>query len=179
MVKRAAKTSSWTNFNTDRLCGLRTRLTAYFRRSGYDPFDAEDLTQDVFLKMTNVVAVREQLQDGYVFTIARNLQRDERRRARVRLRYDSSVESDGDLLTSGGSDAPDAERVLIGKEEAGLLIDGLSELPERTRRIFLLYRLEGYAQRDIAQKLGISVSAVEKNVARAMLHLLKKVDREK
>ncbi len=39
-------------------------------------------------------------------------------------------------------------------------------------------RLEGLSQREIAVKLGLSVSAVEKNVAKAMLHLLTKMEQD-
>jgi RNA polymerase sigma-70 factor (ECF subfamily) len=50
-------------------------------------------------------------------------------------------------------------------------IAALQKLPERTRDIFVLRRIEGHAYRDIASKYGISVSAVEKHMVRAVQHL--------
>jgi RNA polymerase sigma-70 factor (ECF subfamily) len=47
----------------------------------------------------------------------------------------------------------------------------LLSLPERTRTIFVLSRLEGCGYREIGSRLGISVSAVEKQMARATHHL--------
>ncbi len=49
--------------------------------------------------------------------------------------------------------------------------DLLSALPERTRHIFLLYRLEKMRRAEIASLFGISVSGVEKHIARAVARL--------
>jgi RNA polymerase sigma factor (sigma-70 family) len=48
---------------------------------------------------------------------------------------------------------------------------GLNELSPRTREIFLMHRLDGLKYLEIADMLSISVSAVEKHVARAMKFL--------
>jgi RNA polymerase sigma factor (sigma-70 family) len=50
---------------------------------------------------------------------------------------------------------------------------GLEELAPRTREIFLMYRLEDLKCREIARRIGISESAVEKHIAKAMLFLTK------
>jgi RNA polymerase sigma factor (sigma-70 family) len=47
----------------------------------------------------------------------------------------------------------------------------LLELPERTRQIFVLRRLEGLSYFEIGRRLGVSVSAVEKHMQRAVRHL--------
>ena len=54
----------------------------------------------------------------------------------------------------------------------------LLELPERTRVIFVLRRLEGMRLNDIAKRLGISVSAVEKHMQRAITHIMRRIDFE-
>jgi RNA polymerase sigma-70 factor (ECF subfamily) len=69
------------------------------------------------------------------------------------------------------SEEIDPERVLCGKEELRAATTALLSLPERTRTVFILRRLEGYRYRDIAAHLGISVSAVEKHMVRAIHHL--------
>ncbi len=78
----------------------------------------------------------------------------------------------------GVVDAPavdwqDPERILAGRQALGEVRQVLDSLPERTRTIFVLYRLEGLSRRDIADAHGISVSAVEKHIATAMKALLK------
>ena len=179
MTKRTGTTTAWPDFSETRLNLLRKRLTAFFRRSGHSMCDAEDLAQDVFARLASSAQSPTRKLDGYVFTIARNLQRDNVRRLQVRTKNGRSVDQDVYPLVHEGSDALDAERVLINREEADRLFEGLAELPERTREIFLLYRLDGVSQREIAAHLGVSISTVEKNVAKAMLHLLQKLGRDK
>ena len=53
----------------------------------------------------------------------------------------------------------------------------LDELAPRTREIFLMHRVEGYSCAHIAQHFGISLSAVEKHIARAVLSLMDVVER--
>lgn len=67
------------------------------------------------------------------------------------------------------------ERVLSGKREFEQLIEALAELPERTRQIFVLYHLENLRQKEIANRLGMPVSTLEKHLARANKHLLKRL----
>jgi RNA polymerase sigma factor (sigma-70 family) len=65
----------------------------------------------------------------------------------------------------------DPERVLIGKDTLREFLKGLETLGERTRDIFILARIEHMHQRDIAKLFGISVSAVEKHIVKALGHL--------
>jgi RNA polymerase sigma-70 factor (ECF subfamily) len=67
------------------------------------------------------------------------------------------------------------ERVLLGKEALVRATAVLLELPERTRMVFVMRRLEGMRYLDIAARLGISVSAVEKHMTRAMAHLVSRM----
>jgi DNA-directed RNA polymerase specialized sigma24 family protein len=52
------------------------------------------------------------------------------------------------------------------------LEDGMALLPDRTRRILLSRRIDGVGYREIADAEGMSISAVEKQVARATLTLM-------
>ena len=63
------------------------------------------------------------------------------------------------------------ERVLLARETLAEVLGALAELEDRTRDIFILSRLENLPQREIAALYGISVSAVEKHVAKAVLFL--------
>jgi RNA polymerase sigma factor (sigma-70 family) len=63
------------------------------------------------------------------------------------------------------------ERVLLSEESLNDVLRTLSELGERTRDIFILFRLERMKQKDIAALLGIAQSTVEKHVMRAVMHL--------
>ena len=67
---------------------------------------------------------------------------------------------------------PSPERVLNSQEELQELEKSLQELPPLCRTAFLLRRVEGLSQKDVAEKLGISVKTVEKYMARSVRFLI-------
>lgn len=71
----------------------------------------------------------------------------------------------------GSEDAPLQDEVLAARARLTRVREGLSRLPPRTREVLLMHRLENYKYREIAERLGISQSAVEKHIAKAMLFL--------
>ena len=66
---------------------------------------------------------------------------------------------------------PSAETVLLAKERTARLSVGLGRLTEKTRQVFLAHRIEGMSYQEIARRQGLSVSTVEKHVAKAVLLL--------
>ena len=61
--------------------------------------------------------------------------------------------------------------MLQGRQALATVLKALKQLPERTRTIFILFRLEGIRQREIADLLGVSVRTVELHVIKASVHL--------
>jgi RNA polymerase sigma factor (sigma-70 family) len=155
----------------------RKALERFLRARCGDAGEAEDLVQDIWLKLSSAPGpIAEPL--AYLYRMADNLVLDRRRSAMRRERRDDSW---SDLSGGGGggggegiSDAPSAERALIAKERLVIVERALKALGERTVTIFRRYRIEGAPQRDIANDLGISLSAVEKHLQKAyqtVLHL--------
>lgn len=64
---------------------------------------------------------------------------------------------------------PTAETILLARERIARLSESLAELDPKTRRIFLAHRVEGLSYGEIAQEQRLSVSAVEKHIAKAAL----------
>ena len=152
---------------------MRGKLLAWFRRRVPDPSEAEDLLQDSFLRVTqrhgdDAVANFE----GYLYSTAESVLADRRRRRVVRS-ADAHVplEPDGHRTEDA-----DALRALLAKEKLRRAAAALTSLPERTRTVFILRRIEGMRYLEIATRLHISVSAVEKHMARAVEHLLLNVE---
>lgn len=54
---------------------------------------------------------------------------------------------------------------------ADKLRHALKQLPERTRRVYLLHRLENLPHAEVAARLGVSERAVERDVVEAISHL--------
>ncbi len=143
---------------------------AFFVRRVGDHADAEDLTQEVFIRLANATdGVRRA--DAYVFQVAANLIRDRARRLRVRQDYGRSVE----LEDGAGVDPLDPFRVAMDREHLAILGAEIAGLPEKTRRIFTLYRLEDVDKRTIASSFGLSVRAVEIHIQKAMALLVERL----
>jgi RNA polymerase sigma-70 factor (ECF subfamily) len=149
-------------------------LMTFFLRRIKDRSLAEDLTQDVLLKVVRACE-RGQIEraDSYVFKVAINLLRDHRRRAmRAGPVIFLPIEEDRDgQLESQLVEAISPERVLLSEDSLADVLRSLEELGELTRNIFILFRLENMKQKDIAALYGIGQSTVEKHVVKAMLHL--------
>lgn len=147
---------------------IRGWLTSYFRRRVRNPSDVDEMVQEVFAR----IVARDSTEEvrhlgGYILKTAASVLGDRARRHASRM-AGSHIAFDPDH--HGGQEI-DPERVLSGKEELRAATMALLSLPERTRTVFILRRLEGHKHRDIALRLGISVSAVEKHFARAIAHL--------
>jgi RNA polymerase sigma-70 factor (ECF subfamily) len=153
----------------DESAAHRQALIQFFRRKLRDPQEIEDLVQEVYLRLA-ARGSGERIENvaGYLFQTAAAVLADYFRRRSVRHAGDH-VEFDADRHAESDFDA---ERVLASKQALGNAVAALRELPERTRWIFVWRRLEGHQYKDIASRLGISVSAVEKHMVRAMHHLI-------
>ena len=57
---------------------------------------------------------------------------------------------------------------MLAKERLCLFIQAVEGLPPRTKEAFLLYRLSGCSYREIAGRMGISISGVDKHIRRAI-----------
>ncbi|HEX4177243.1 MAG TPA: sigma-70 family RNA polymerase sigma factor [Rhizomicrobium sp.] len=67
--------------------------------------------------------------------------------------------------------SPLQDEVLAARARLERVREGLSRLTPRTREVFLMHRLDDMKYREIAERLGISQSAVEKHIAKAALFL--------
>lgn len=152
---------------------FRASLQRYFARRIRDDSEAEDLVQDVFEKLAKRdEPVEGERVGGYIFETANSVFTDRLRRRRSRQ---ADVHEQFDEKVHGETVAS-PEQLILQRERLARATDALLELPERTRVIFALRRLEGMPYLDIAARLEISVSAVEKHMERAVRHLAERLD---
>lgn len=105
---------------------------------------------------------------AYLYTVAQNLALDHlRRQARGGQRFEAGLEAAllQDLSPSG---APDQERALALRQAVQGIEGALGGLPERVRETFLAHRLDGLDHETLAQRHGVSVKTVERDVGQAM-----------
>jgi RNA polymerase sigma factor (sigma-70 family) len=154
---------------------FRRPLMKFFMRRVHDVLEAEDLTQEVFTRaLSSGELSRVQRPDSFLFTVATNLLRD-RHRSAVR-RSASATEAACIAEFRDGVEDCGPERVLEGYESLQEVLRVLDELPERTRDIFILFRLENMKQKDIAALYGITQKAVEKHVLKVVTHLVRRFE---
>ncbi|KSB90819.1 hypothetical protein AS593_17250 [Caulobacter vibrioides] len=148
---------------------LQAAVTAFFRRRLGADAEVEDLVQEVFVRAADQIGLDdEEYARAYVFRTAASVWADRHRR-RLARRADQHVPFDPER--HGETDDDPAGR-FDARETLRAASAALLTLPERTRTIFVLRRIEGMTVREIAGRLGISGSAVEKHVAKALERLL-------
>lgn len=102
--------------------------------------------------------------EAYAYEAAANLLRDRFRRETSRARGRHVDVASLDLA----SDHPSPESIVDSRQRLRRLLQKLDELPQRAQTIFMLRRFEGLTYPQIAERLEISISAVEKHMTRVM-----------
>ena len=128
---------------------------------------AEDLVQEVWLKVAAAETGPVAQPLPYLYRIANNLMLDRVRAQARSARRDHEWHDIRDAGEDAASLAPSGERVLLAREELARVEQEIASLGDRVATVFRRYRLEGETQRQIAADLGISLSAVEKDLQRA------------
>ena len=130
--------------------------------------DPEELLSTAFLRLEQYES-RKPVSDpvGFLVRTARNIAIDEYRHEQISSRHRSEMRH----CQLEPEDVPLQDEVLAARARLERVKDGLAQLPPRTREIFLMYRLHDLKCREIAIKVGLSESSVEKHIAKAMYFL--------
>jgi RNA polymerase sigma factor (sigma-70 family) len=124
--------------------------------------DAEDALQEMWFKVTQAAARPVADPAAYLFRMAANLATDRRLSATRAATLDSAWHEE-----RPEADELDAERTLLARDRLVRAQAVLAAMPERMRTAYTLFRLDELPQREIAQRMGVSLSAVEKLLQRA------------
>ena len=146
---------------------LLGKLRRLLKSRGRSPHDIDDLMQEAFLRLQ--VYCRDhvvQHEEAFLVKTVLNLSAEQGRRAGR-----ANLTTGADDLLDIIDPAPGVEEILTGQQRLRRLELGLQRLTPRSREVFLLHRSEGLSYLQIASQLDISVSMVEKHVARAAFFL--------
>ena len=152
---------------------MHERLLSYINRRVESVPDAEDILQDVFVRIhTNLARLKDsQSITGWVYQIARNAITDYyRSRAVSEKAFTKLAEGANDT-----SDAADIERD-ASADFARCLEPLLNDLPAHYRQDLVLTELNGITQKDAARHLGLSVSGMKARVQRGRSKLKDVID---
>lgn len=154
----------------------RDDLIRSLRRFTRDADVAEDCFQSAFVRLEEYRRTQEVQSDvRFLARAARNIAIDEARKRRVRTAMAPDVRTM--IEDTQGAQLPPDE-VLVVRERLNRARAVLDALPERTRTIFLMHRFTRTKYREIAEQYGVSVSAVEKHIAKAAQALARSLDHE-
>lgn len=139
--------------------------------------DAEDITQEVFLKALNSLhGFREESSlQTWLFRIATNLCRDTLRRLQRERGWISLWRNADDDETESEIDLPDTrgdpERLLLQQELSKVLYSAIEHLPVAMRQVVILHDMESLSYEEIAQSLGVPVGTVKSRLFHARARL--------
>lgn len=130
--------------------------------------DVDDLAQEAFLKCY-AASLKEEIRDAkaLLFRVAKNVAISESRRKRYSVT--SSIEDSGGTDVFTDMRQVPVDDALHSRKKLAVFVRALSTLPEVQRRALLMRKFEGLKFKQIATRLGVSVSTVEKRVASALL----------
>lgn len=157
----------------------RIVLVRYFTARARDATMAEEVVQDLYLKIAaldpNYVVDNP---TAFLFRSATNIWlnrirgagRDQRRSGQWLETHHTSL---GDDIIV---DEPSAEAQVSARQQLANIRRALTELPDKTQDIFRLHKMDGMQQTEVAAKLGISKSSVEKHLASALKFLMARIN---
>lgn len=140
---------------------LKRFLTRFLSNS----HDIEDVVQDSYLKALCAEKSQEiHSPKAFLFRIARNEALKELRKKSRRI---TDYLEELDIPEESTSETP-VEDLIVAKQRLGLFCQSALEMTPRCRKVFLMCKVYGFSYKEIASQLGISVSGVEKHVARGL-----------
>lgn len=150
----------------------RKELHSFLLRRVACPDTANDLLQDVFLRLVNLKSA-EPIQNprAFIYRIAANLATDHLRRQHETTSFSETA------IDVFADESTGPESVLFSQQQLGLCENVLDELPPLCLKILIMSRFEGLTHKQISEKLGISVSWVEKNIMTALKRCKQALDR--
>ncbi len=138
---------------------FRDRLGQFIQKSVSNHQDAQDILQEVFLKIHNRLhTVRDQEKfTAWIYQITRNAMIDHFRRSKVRTEF---LEQAGDIEQRRATFS-------LNDDIVACLKPMIQHLPDTYREALVLSDLKGTKQQQIAQILGLSLSGTKSRIQRA------------
>jgi RNA polymerase sigma-70 factor (ECF subfamily) len=144
---------------------LEGSLTRFLRRHWRRTSEAEDLRQEIYMKVYEAAASGlPAYPKAFLFATARNHLASCARRERV-VSFDLMADLDGLGLSN---DLPTPERDVVARDELRRMHRALDRLPPRLREVVKLRRIEDLSAREVAARLNVAVTTVDEQLARAI-----------
>lgn len=131
--------------------------------------EIDDIIQEAYAILVDLESVDDiRFPRAYLFQVVRSVITKHVRRARV-----VSIRTMDDLTElDRADDRPSPECIAIDRDQLRRLAEAIGAMPERTQQAFVLRRVDGLAQREIAAHMAISENTVEKHISRGLRFLV-------
>ena len=144
----------------------RLSLKRFIGRYLNNAQDIEDVSQEAFLRAFKAEKTTKVLQPkSFLFRIAKNVAISQLRSKSRQITDYIEDQPSGDVLISEWS----TEDEVMAQQKLGIHCEAVAALPPKCRRVYLMRKVYGMPHKEIAERLGIATSTVEK-------HLLKGVE---
>lgn len=140
--------------------------------------DVEDLLQDLYLKVAALDPATEVRENrAFLYRLASNQMMDRWRSGQRSVARDAAWRLANHAVgpIEDMADAPSAETIVAGRQKLAALTAAVARLPDKTRKVFTLHKFDGLSYAEVATRLGISRSSVEKHMMDALRVLAAKV----
>lgn len=179
-TKGSAHPMSQSSRLLDAFMARREALQRYFTvRVG--EAEAEDLVQEIYLRCASLPVDADVRQPaGYLYRLGNNIMLDRIRQDRARGARDHAWRDTHHVVAGNGEDVSDAvpqDDVLIARDQVRRIAVALSELPDAVQTSFRLHKLDGLPHAQVAKRMGVSRSLIEKHMMRALRHLSARIGR--
>jgi RNA polymerase sigma-70 factor (ECF subfamily) len=139
-------------------------LRRYLTRLLGNTSEAQDIAHDAYVRVYPTVDKPTTLQpEAVLYTTARRLAIN-----RLKRRSISPLAPETAGFDNAASATPGVAQQVMARQEMKLLEAAIANLPEGCRTVLLLRKVELLSHREIADRLGIAISTVEKQHARAL-----------
>lgn len=156
----------------------RAELVRFFTLRLGSPAAAEDLVQDIYLRIASGDPPSDLRSPvSYLYRLGSNLMLD-RLRAERRAAVRDAAWRESHRTELGGaeiSEEPDPADALAARQRLAAVVEVLGSLGPQTQRVFRLHKFEGLSHAEVAERLGISRSAVEKHMIAALKRLAERL----
>jgi RNA polymerase sigma-70 factor (ECF subfamily) len=147
---------------------LRARLARAVMRI-VPPKEVEDIVQETYVRVCQADRIeRIRTPRSFMFRTARNLALDHVKSSEYRLSVSADDVSAGEYAGVDSS-GDDTFTTVSSNEEFARFCEAVRHLPMQCRRAFVLRKVYGYSQREIAAEMKLSENTVEKHIATGIL----------
>lgn len=143
-----------------------TQLTRALTRAFGCESRACDAAQDTYLRLLRYRAAPVGNPKAYLFRCAVNALSDQVARERRPEISQQPVDAIAGRVPAAD---PPPDKTVCDRQRLRLLSEAIDALPPRCREVFLMSRIDGLANAEIAVRLGISRNMVEKHIVRALV----------